>query len=105
MLILFFLLMVLNYTVDKEKFLFAYRIMIGGLPINILDGLVAVAGVAVLFRLSRRNYPGEKTHQGLKWAIGMLFLACLTGAGGGVLHGIELREIADMTRNVATLGI
>lgn len=105
MLILILLIMLVNYTADREKFLFAYRFNIANLPVNILDVLVALAGLMVLTRLSRRNYPGETTHAGLKWSIGLLIAACFTGAIGGFRHHVELREIADFTRNVATMAL
>lgn len=103
MFILVALLMLIDYTADKEKFLFTYRFNIGSLPINVLDVLIALGCVAGLTRISRRNYPGEKLNPGFKWAVGLLMTACLTGSIGGMVHHTEMREIADMTRNVASL--
>jgi len=103
MFILVALLLLIDYTADKEKFLFAYRFNIGSLPINILDVLIALACVIGLFRISRRDYPGEKLNAGFKWAVGLLSAALLTGSVGGMVHHTDLREVADMTRNVGTL--
>jgi len=105
MLILFALTMVLNYTADKEKFLFKYRIDVGGLPINILDGLVALSVLAAIFQLSRPRYQGETTHRGFKWSVVLLVMACFTGTLGGILNSVEFREVAEMVRNVGILAV
>jgi hypothetical protein len=105
MFILFVLLMLVNYAADKEKFLFAYRFSIAGLPINVLDVLLAVGCLFGLFAVRKLRYPGEQTHRGFKLTLILITVGGLVGFGGGALKGVEVRSIIDMSRNVAALGI
>jgi hypothetical protein len=103
MFLIFALLMLLNYATDKDKFLFAYRIDVFGMPINILDGLIAVGMVLAPVALNKRQYPSESTHPALKWVVGSLVLASISGAVMAFLTGADLRETALMARNVLSL--
>jgi hypothetical protein len=103
MLLIFILLMVVNYAADREKFFLAYRIDVFGMPINVLDALVAVGTVLAVFSFGKREYATERTHPGLKWTVGLLVVATFGGAGMALVTGCEPREIALMGRNVLNL--
>jgi hypothetical protein len=105
MFILFALLMLVNYAADKEKFLFAYRFSVAGMPVNVLDVLMGVACLFAPFAIRKARIPGEQTHRGLKWTLAMTTAGCLVGFGGGAAAGVEVRYVIDMTRNVAALAL
>jgi hypothetical protein len=105
MILLFALLMLINYATDKEKFLFAYRIDVFGMPINILDGLVAAGVLFLPFTLGKRQYESERMHAALKWSFGLLLLGTASAALMGFVTGCDQREMALMSRNVLNLAI
>jgi hypothetical protein len=105
MFVVFALLMLVNYGTDKEKFLFAYRIDLFGMPINILDGLIAVGTVMAVFKFGKREYATETTHRGLTWCVSLLVAATVCGAAMGFITEVEPRQLALMSRNVLNLAL
>jgi hypothetical protein len=103
MFLVFTLLMVLNYATDRERFLFAYRFDVFGMPINVLDVLVAIGLVLLPFSWRRRAYATETTHAALKWTVGALVVAWISGTVMGFLIGADVREVVAMGRNVLNL--
>jgi hypothetical protein len=103
MFLIFALLMLLNYATDKERFLFAYRFDVFGMPINVLDVLVGLGLVALPMVWHKRSFMTETTHRALWWMVGLLVVAMVSGGVMGFVVGAEPREIAVMLRNVMNL--
>ena len=103
MMLLFAILMLVNYTTDKDRFLFAYRISVGGLPINILDGLTLLGLALACFAMTRPTLEGERTHRGLYWVIGFNVLSIILGTVGAMINDVGMREVAWGVRSVGTL--
>ncbi|HEY7120318.1 MAG TPA: O-antigen ligase family protein, partial [Tepidisphaeraceae bacterium] len=76
-----------------------------GMPINILDALVAVGVIFLPFTLGRRRFESERMHTALKWSFGLLLLGTVTAALMGFITGCDQREMALMSRNVLNLAI
>jgi hypothetical protein len=103
MFLIFALLMLVNYATDREKFLFAYRFDVFGMPINVLDVLIGVGLVAVPLVWHKRSFMTETTHRALWWTVGLLVVAAMGGGVMGFFVGADPREMAVMARNVMNL--
>jgi hypothetical protein len=102
--ILFAILMLLNFTVPNET-LFEYRRDIAGFPVNILDVLLFVVFFKQLFTSPRGRFPTERFHPLLPWSIGLLLAAIFIGIAAAMLEGTSIRGYVTVLRNLTVLPV
>jgi hypothetical protein len=91
-----------NASLDQKGIILKNRINIGSLPINLLDGLLAlgvIAAVVVLFFSKKREETGQ-THPAFLVTLFFFLLATLSGAIGGMMGGATIYRFANDLRNV-----
>ncbi|MDB5321807.1 MAG: hypothetical protein JWN40_3438 [Phycisphaerales bacterium] len=98
---LFAILLLLNSTLTND-FLFAYRKEIGGFPLNILDGMLALVFLQQL--LSTRNkFRADRVHPLFIWSVSLLVLSIFIGIAGAAIQGTGAREYVTAMRNLLVL--
>jgi hypothetical protein len=99
---LFIILMILNSTVTNDL-LFDYRLDVGGFPLSILDGLVALAFLKQVLTPGRNTFRTDRTHPLLYWSLGLLVTAILVGMVGAAMGGAPVRQYVTVLRNLSML--
>jgi len=100
--ILFAILVLVDFTVGNDL-LFEYRIDIAGLPLNLLDALVALLFVRQAFRSRLNDFKTDRVHPLFIWSFALLVAAMMVGVMGSTMNGSTLREWITALRNQAML--
>jgi hypothetical protein len=100
----FIILMVLNSTVTNDL-LFDYRLEVGGFPLNVLDGLVALVFLKQIVTSGRKKFRTDRTHPLLYWSLGLLSAAIFLGMAGAAMGGAPVRQYVTVLRNLTTLPV
>src|SRR5579884_3048746 len=100
---LLFLILILNAAVNTSDFMLRYRIDVGGLPINIFDGLMIIGLVLSLFN-RERMFPA-KQHPLVNKLYLLFGIAMVAGLIGWLLNGAPLRQAFMALRNWIALPI
>jgi hypothetical protein len=102
-----FLITLLNASIGFKGTLNVYRITVGGLPVNILDGLTFLGLILTPFWMRHSSPWG--THPLYRAAMGMCLLSLACGAVmGGITaaqNDIELRQMITALRNFVAIPI
>jgi hypothetical protein len=94
-----------NAAFDQKGVVLQNRINLGPLPINLLDGLLAlgVLGAIVGPFFSKNRFHTEKAHPVLIATLILFSLAALSGVVGGMMQGANLYGFANDLRNVTSM--
>lgn len=95
------LLTVANASLDQKGIVLKNRINFGSLPINLLDGLLAVGVLgAILGPLFSKKRFQAPTHPVFIATLIFFFIATALGVIGGMMHGARIYGFANDLRNV-----
>jgi hypothetical protein len=101
------ILSLVNASVNQKSFLLAYRLQIGGLPINIFDVLLIIAFLWACFAgRGARRMQTDRVHPLLPWILIFLFGALAVGSIIGIRNftiGLSLRRYFTFIRDFACL--
>jgi hypothetical protein len=98
------IIILFNSIADNKDFVLAYRIELGGLPINILDGLLILGALLSVLPIARsKSAIPENVHPTLAWVLGLFVVAGLAGYAGAVLNNTPHYVFMATMRNVLTV--
>src|SRR3954470_15696279 len=95
----------MNAALDQKGIVLVQRVFIAGLPINIIDGLTALAFIValiVMFSTGRRT-EGIPTHRAFTASMVLGFLAAVGGSIGAAMVHAPLYAYASEVRNFASM--
>src|SRR5688572_11252513 len=95
------IIIILNAVLDNREFVNQYRLEIGGLPINVFDGLIIFGTLIALLRprSSAGFEPTDRTHPALWWIIGLFAVALIGGLIAATGNGALARNVITTMRN------
>ena len=96
------LLTLVNAVAHQDRVVLRYRLSLGGMPIDIIEGLLAVGVVIGLLR-QRSASPSERVHPLLTWTLLLFGLGVISGVLAGLISNAELRWILQGLRNFIVL--
>src|SRR4051812_21825679 len=101
-----FLLTLLNSALDEKGFVLVHRLEIGGMPINVLDGLLGLGGLfaAIGFmRSSPSRFQALRAHPVYVATIVLFVLAEAAGMIGAMAVGSKTYFVALFLRNMTAI--
>lgn len=100
--ILFAILMFLNFTLDNELLL-SFRLEMGGVPINALDILLVVflAERCIVFVLSSER--ADRIHPLFLWSMILMAASLLFGSLAGMAGNVPMRHFSIAARNLLSV--
>jgi hypothetical protein len=97
------ILVIFNAVANNTDVILAYRLFIGGLPLNILDGLTLLGLLIAAIPAGRRYFRTARPHPLLPWIAIVFTVAALGGLLAGSLGGVPLRAMVTSFRNFLTI--
>src|SRR3954464_12312304 len=96
------LLTLVNAMAHQEGVILRYRVYVAGMPLDIIEGLLAAGMVIGLLR-QRSSSPAERVHPLLTWTLLLFGLGTIAGVLAGLISNAELRWILQGLRNFIVL--